>query len=376
MSDQPKLGDRSTAIELISNTLLRLGFITTPSDIFDEKLTHGIKAFQQERGLTATGVINEITARSLEEARFKLGDRVLSFNSSSLMRGDDVSNLQDRLIQMGFNCGKVDGIYGANTERAVKEFQKSVGIAADGKCGPATLISLMRLVKTVSGGASNQLRETVKHSVRSPALANKVIVIDPSWGGEFTGESANGVVESEIVFDLAQRLEGRLIALGVNVVLTRSANNSPLEVDRIKVANSVNADLVIALKVDSYKNEKANGVATYFYGRDDKGVRSVVGERFANLIQREICARTDLLNCHTHAKSWDLLRLTIAPTVRIDLGYLSNPKDAKRLAAAAFRDQLAEAMIVAIQRLYLSAEDDAKTGTLKISDLRRAGLRN
>jgi N-acetylmuramoyl-L-alanine amidase len=376
MSDQPKLGDRSTAVELISNTLLRLGFITAPSDIFDEKLTQGIKAFQQERGLTATGVINEITARSLEEARFKLGDRVLSFNASAIMRGDDVSNLQDRLIQMGFNCGKVDGIYGANTEAAVKEFQKSVGITADGKCGPATLISLMRLVKTVSGGAPNQLRETVKHSVRPSALANKVIVIDPSWGGQFTGERANGVIESEVVFDLAQRVEGRLIALGVNVVLTRSANNSPLEVDRINVANSVNADLVIALKVDSYKNEKANGVATYFYGRDDKGVRSVVGERFANLIQREICARTDLLNCHTHAKSWDLLRLTVAPTVRIDLGYLSNPKDAKRLASAAFRDQLAEAMIVAIQRLYLSAEDDAKTGTLKISDLRRAGLRN
>jgi len=376
MSDLPKLGDRSSAIELISNTLLRLGFIATPSDIFDDNLTQGIKAFQQERGLTATGVINEITARSLEEARFKLGDRVLVFNAAALMRGDDVSNLQDRLIQMGFNCGKVDGVYGASTEGAVKEFQKSVGILSDGRCGPATLISLMRLVKTVSGGAPSALRESVKHSVRSSALANKVIVIDPSWGGEFTGESANGVVESEIVFDLAQRLEGRLIALGVNVVLTRSANNSPLEKDRIKVANIVSADLVIALKVDSYKNEKANGVATYFYGRDDKGVRSVVGERFANLIQREICARTDLLNCHTHAKSWDLLRLTTAPTVRIDLGYLSNPQDAKRLATAAFRDQLAEAMIVAIQRLYLSAEDDAKTGTLKISDLRRAGLRN
>ena len=376
MSDLPKLGDRSGAIELISNTLLRLGFIATPSDIFDDNLTQGIKAFQQERGLTATGVINEITARSLEEARFKLGDRVLVFNAAALMRGDDVSNLQDRLIQMGFNCGKVDGVYGVNTEGAVREFQKSVGILSDGRCGPATLISLMRLVKTVSGGAPSALRESVKHSVRSPALANKVIVIDPSWGGEFTGESANGVVESEIVFDLAQRLEGRLIALGVNVVLTRSANSSPLEKDRIKVANTVSADLVIALKVDSYKNEKANGVATYFYGRDDKGVRSVVGERFANLIQREICARTDLLNCHTHAKSWDLLRLTSAPTVRIDLGYLSNPQDAKRLATAAFRDQLAEAMIVAIQRLYLSAEDDAKTGTLKISDLRRAGLRN
>jgi N-acetylmuramoyl-L-alanine amidase len=234
----------------------------------------------------------------------------------------------------------------------------------------------MRLVKTVSGGASTELRESVKHAVRSPALANKVVVIDPSWGGEFTGESQNGVTESEVVFDLAQRLEGRLIALGVNVVLTRSANNSPLEKARIQTANSVNADLVIALKVDSYINEKANGVATYYYGRDDKGVRSVVGERFANLLQREICARTDLLNCRTHAKSWELLRLTSAPAVRIDLGYLSSPQDAKRLASAAFRDQLAEAIIVAIQRLYLSAEADAKTGTLKISDLRRAGLRN
>ena len=376
MSDQPKLGDRSNAIGLIANTLTRLGFLSSPADIFDEKLTQGIKAFQQARGLTATGVINEITARVLEEARFKLGDRVLVFNLAALMRGDDVSNLQDRLIQMGFNCGKVDGIYGANTEVAVKEFQKSVGILADGKCGPVTLIALMRLVKTVSGGAPSVLRESVKHAVRSPALANKVIVLDPSWGGEFTGESQNGVVEAEVVFDLAQRLEGRLIALGVNVILTRSAKNSPLEKDRIQIANSVNADLVIALKVDTYKNDNANGVATYYYGRDDQGVRSVVGERFANLLQREICARTDLLNCRTHGKSWDLLRLTQAPTVRIDLGYLSNPKDAKRLATPTFRDTLAEAMIVAIQRLYLSQEDDAKTGTLKISDLRRAGLRN
>jgi len=376
MSDQLKIGDRSDAVAVIANTLTRIGIHSNPTDLFDEGLAQAIKAFQQERGLTATGLINEITQRCLDEARWKLGDRILALQSDSLMRGDDVSNLQDRLIQMGFNCGKVDGIYGSRTEASVKEFQKSVGVVVDGKCGPVTLISLMRLVKTVSGGAPTALRESVRHAVASPALASKVIVIDPSWGGDFTGENQNGVIESEVVFDLAQRLEGRLIALGVNVVLTRSAKNSPLEKDRIATANSVNADLVIALKVDIYKNEKANGVATYYYGRDGAGVHSVVGERFANLIQREICARTDLLNCRTHGKSWDLLKLTTAPTVRLDLGYLSNPQDAKRLGSPAFRDQLAEAMIVAIQRLYLSSDDDAKTGTLRISDLRRAGLRN
>ena len=140
-------------------------------------------------------------------------------------------------------------------------------------------------------------------------------------------------------------------------------------------ANNTQADLVISLNVDSYKNEKASGVSTYFYGADQHGIHSLVGEKFATLVQREICARTDLNNNRTHAKSWDLLRLTKAPTVLIDLGFISNPKDSSRLHDATFRDTIAEGLVIAIQRLYLSAEADAKTGTLRIEDLRRAGIR-
>ena len=66
---------------------------------------------------------------------------------------------------------------------------------------------------------------------------------------------------------------------------------------------------MISLNTDSYANEKAHGAATYFYGSDAHGVHSIVGERFASLVQREICARTDLANCRIHAKTWDLLRL-------------------------------------------------------------------
>jgi N-acetylmuramoyl-L-alanine amidase len=61
--------------------------------------------------------------------------------------------------------------------------------------------------------------------------------------------------------------------------------------------------------------------------------------------------------------------------VRIDLGYLSNEGDAQRLASSSFRQSLAEALVVAVQRLYLAAEEDALTGTLRIEDLKRAGLR-
>jgi N-acetylmuramoyl-L-alanine amidase len=324
-----------------------------------------IRSFQQERGLHVTGELNESTERALEESRWKLGDRSLYLQNTQAMRGDDIAALQSRLTEMGFNCGRVDGIFGELTEGAVKEFQKSVGAKVDGKCGPATIIALLRLTKIVSGGAPAALRESANQKNRGPALANKVIVLDPSSEEH----------EGEIVYDIAQRIEGRLLALGASVFLTRGTQNNPSESERISFTNQSNADLLISLHVDHYRNPAARGVATFFYGSDQHGVHSIVGERFASLVQREICARTDFLNCRTHAKTWDSLRLTKAPAVRVNLGYASNESDADRLSRPDFRDTIAESFIIAIQRLYLAAEDDAKTGTLRISDLRSAGIR-
>lgn len=321
-----------------------------------------IRSFQQARGLNVTGFVDAVTARALKESQWKLGDRSLYLHDSDLLRGDDVAALQTRLTEMGFNCGRVDGIYGPLTELAVKDFQKSVGTTIDGKCGPATIIALIRLTKIVSGGIPSTLRQNAAQQSRGPALANKVIVLNPDSNNEIT-------------YDVALRTEGRLLALGASVFLTRGVANNPSEHDRIEFSNKSNADLMISLNLDSYENEKAHGAATYFYGSDTHGIHSIVGERFASLVQREICARTDLVNCRIHAKTWDLLRLTTAPTVRIDLGYTSNPGDMSRLSRPDFRDVIAEALVIAIQRLYLAAEDDAKTGTLRISDLRKAGIR-
>jgi N-acetylmuramoyl-L-alanine amidase len=353
-------GESGDLVFQLTDYLSRLGYLPAAKNNFDDAVVQAVKAFQQARGLTISGVVDAITLRSLEEARWKLGDRTLSL-SDPAMRGDDVAHLQSQLSEMGFNCGRVDGIFGADTEVAIKEFQKSVGVKVDGQCGPATVMSMMRLIKIVSGGAPIQLRDEVNRAGKGPALAGKVIVLDPA-----------GLPE---IFDLAQRLEGRLIALGVNVFMTRNAQTNPSEHERIESANNVSPDLVISLRQDEYHNASAHGVATYYYGSDSHGVHSIVGERFANLVQREICARTDLLNCRTHAKTWDILRLTKSPTVCIDLGYHSNPADSKKIADPGFRETLVEAMLIAIQRLYLSSENDAKTGTLKVADLRRAGLR-
>ncbi len=57
-------------------------------------------------------------------------------------RGSEVRNIQTRLKNWGYLNGKVDGVYGAQTEAAVKKFQRKHGLTADGIAGPATLAKI------------------------------------------------------------------------------------------------------------------------------------------------------------------------------------------------------------------------------------------
>ncbi len=343
--------------------------------VFDDACDRAVRHFQQQRGLNVDGLVGRETNEALEEARWRLGDRVLSYQVSRMLRGDDVGALQRRLLDLGFDCGRVDGIFGHETAAALRELQRSLGVSADGICGSDTFRALDRLTRTVVGGHAQNLREAEAMARSGPRLGGKVVVIDPGHGGLDHGAVANGLTEAGIVEDLATRIEGRLMPTGVQVWLTRatSARHSRRsgvdDESRATFANETRADLFISLHVDSHANPTANGVATYYFGTDRFGQSSAMGERFASLVLREIAARTDLLDCGAHGKTWDLLRRTRMPAIRIDLGYLTNAGDAARLADPAFRDLVAEAILVAVQRLYLPPDDDPPTGAMRIDGL-------
>ena len=57
--------------------------------------------------------------------------------------------------------------------------------------------------------------------------------------------------------------------------------------------------------------------------------------------------------------------------MRIEAGYLSHPDDAVRLADPQFRDDIAEAVVIALQRMYLGEDDTVATGVLRLGDLRK-----
>jgi N-acetylmuramoyl-L-alanine amidase len=204
-----------------------------------------------------------------------------------------------------------------------------------------------------------------------PALAGKTVIVDPGHGGADPGWIANGLVEADVVYDVAARLEGRLAAAGAIPFLTRSVDGDVSVQDRAAFANSAEADLYLAVHLDGAPSPRPRGGATYYFGNARVGA-SATGARLADLVQREIVARTDLLDCRTHPQSWELLRLTRMPAVEVCCGYLTNPRDAARLGEAEFRDTIAEAVLAAVQRLYIPAADDPGTGQLRLADLSRA----
>lgn len=373
-------GDSGPAVTQIVGLLAQLGFLDgeLPA-VYDSRVETAVRTFQQQRGLHVDGLVGVATFRRLDEARWNLGDRILTYLPGSAMAGDDVFTLQRRLLELGFKVGRVDGYFGAETESGLREFQRNVGIPVDGTCGPMTLKMLAQLAPMVSGGAPNAMRAQERIRDAGPQLGGKIVVIDPSPGEHLPPEYA--AQAEEIVHDLAARIEGRLVATGVQAFLTASRagrHRAPVtghhaeETERAMFANRANANLSISLAVDASSNADACGVATYFFGSEKHNTWSSTGERFASLVQREIVARTDLIDLRCHAKAWEFLRRTRMPAVQLDAGYISNPGDARRLADPGFRDVLAEAVVVAVQRFYLSPEVDPHTGVLKLSELRSA----
>ncbi|MGF7235989.1 MAG: N-acetylmuramoyl-L-alanine amidase [Frankia sp.] len=336
-----------------------------PSELFDEQLDHAVRAFQQSRGLSVDGIIGPNTIRAIDEARRRLGDRLLYHSVSHPFVGDDVGALQERLADMGFDVGRPDGIFGLRTEAAVRDFQRNRGLAPDGSCGPLTLRELKKLERTVVGGRSDVLRESTRLLTRGPSLLGVVVAIDPGHGGDETGAVVDNVCERDLIADLASRLEARLLASGLEAYQTHGAHESPDETERARRANEIGADLLVSLHVDSSPSSRAQGVATYYFGTA-RGTGSAVGERLAQLVQRELVARTDFVDCRTHAKTWELLRHTRMPAVRVDLGYLTNTHDAAALSSREFRAAVAEGMLAAIQRLFLPPDLDPPTGQLRV----------
>jgi N-acetylmuramoyl-L-alanine amidase len=162
-----------------------------------------VRAFQRHHGLHDHGECDEPTWHALVEASWRLGDRPLRL-VAPYMRGDDVGTLQATLGRLGFDCGRVDGIFGPATAHALEDFQRNCGLLVDGICGPATARALqINAARTGTGPGVATLREIER--LEAVASLRELRVVVGQFGG--LGGLARQVAQS------LRQLQARVISV-------------------------------------------------------------------------------------------------------------------------------------------------------------------
>ncbi len=154
-------GEKGEGVRAMQRRLKELGYLTGSVDgSYGSATAAAVRSFQSANGLKADGIAGTATLNKLYagtavpagSASAASGAKVTASTGSLEQNttGSDVKRLQNRLKELGFYRGKVDGTYGPDTVTAVMNFQKSRNLTADGKAGPTTLAALYSDNYTVS----------------------------------------------------------------------------------------------------------------------------------------------------------------------------------------------------------------------------------
>ncbi len=231
--------------------------------VFCPATADALRAFQHHRGLRATGVCDEDCWTALVEANWSLGDRLLVLTSPNL-RGDDVADLQASLARLGFDGGRVDGIFGPKTARALEDFQSNCGLPADAMCGPETVRVLRRVIgQTGQGPGISAVRERERLREAPASLASLRIVV-----GQFGGLSS-----------ITRAVSRELRLAGAHVVPL----DEPDAVVQARTANQFDAHLYVG-----FEASPAESTVVHFYKVPT--FESVGGRSLASCLSGELRA--------------------------------------------------------------------------------------
>ncbi len=222
------------------------------------------------------------------------------------------------------------------------------------------LIRYFEFENSANGGSFNiYLMDNVTSKINSSASSlninfNKTIpavpkiVIDPGHGGKDPGAYAPSTQTQEKTLSLRTGLLLRdaLLAKGYEVSMTRDSDTYPGLRDRSAQANDSDADVFISIHYNSAGATSASGIETFaFYTEDNK--------KLAASIQNQLISNTGVNNRGVkNGNKLIVLNTTKVPAVLVELGFLSNPAEAKRLMQNDYQNTLASAIAMGIDNYF------------------------
>jgi N-acetylmuramoyl-L-alanine amidase len=291
-----EVGDSGPPVVDVQQRLRRLGLSTAIDEpgAYQAGTRAAVEAFQYRRGLRVDGVCGPQTWSALVEAGRTIGDRFL-YRRTPMLRGDDVAELQQRLSALGFDSGRVDGIFGDLTSAALGEFQRNVGLPVDGIAGASTVAELLRFGTRHSDTelvASVRDRELLRAAPRT--LADRRVAIGEEGGLDSTVAALR-----------------RLLVNQGAVVTTHHHPDGSTQASEV---NAGGAEVYIGLRLAS---DTRHCTTAYYAGYR---YSSPGGRRLAELLQERLSPALGLPDGGSQGMSLPLLRETRMPAVIVEIG--------------------------------------------------------
>jgi len=183
--------------------------------------------------------------------------------------------------------------------------------------------------------ASNEASAATRRSEAVQPQHSTVVVIDAGHGGfDRGGIPRQRVSEKEMTLDVALRLRSALQRAGYQVVMTRDRDVFVPLGARIGLANSYRDAIFICIHFNSATRAGANGIETYFYGRNSLPL--------ASAIHYNLVGNTPSPNRGVRRRGYYVLRKARVPAVLVECGFLTNPTEARNSLETSYRQLLAE----------------------------------
>ena len=249
-------------IKDLKNKLNYAGYST---DTNLKEVKNNIKIFIEDNSLENI-VTKEDLWEELINFGYKLGDRILSFNSTMLY-GSDVEELQELLSRMGFYSEPINGLYSNSVAEAVTRFQENRGLAIDGVVGLNTVYEIRKLVRP---GQEISLNEAIKSI--SPNLVTGTIGFNVCFDVPNTGSYKEQI-------NFYQQIRKSCINEGMIPIFASEVNEDLDIKNKIQYINNLQPTLFISF------NQTTSESINYFKGRFSE---SIIGKRIAEDLSKTL----------------------------------------------------------------------------------------
>ena len=188
-----------------------------------------------------------------------------------------------------------------------------------------------------------------KYYLATPSDGKARIAIDPGHGGSDPGAvGIGGLQEKELNLAVALKVETLLKQMGIEVVMTRRDDTFPSLSQRVDIAVNQKADAFVSIHGNS-ATASASGTETYY---SMASTRADSSKQLATFIQKRLVPALGTKDRGVKTANYLVIYKTPLPSALVELGFISNNSDAKKLASDEYRNKAAEAIALGIQDYY------------------------